>query len=291
MTKSKSPKVKAVAIQMMTKYSHEAIKPVGYLLVKQINDLEPKEVLEAASVVLSKIGEEERVLAISRLKSLLNSQIANAAAEILIQKLHRADLVAGYVTDHLKETGEGRGRAIAMICLLPEPDRVAANPYISDITAAIQQGRSSDPAMEALACMGPSGLQAVRQEVSQPSRLPRHLAAQALAEMDLKNDAETLKTVQDCLKDQDEDVRKWCSQSMGKVGKLALPHILDLLRSNDPSQHREGQQALGTLNDPDVAEELRQVRAENSGWTANRKKFGIAHDVSNALSRIESKKE
>ncbi len=291
MMKHKSAKVKAAAIQMMSKFNRESIKQVSYVLVKHINEEEPKEVLEAVTTILSKLGSEERASATKRLKYLLDSQDNSLiAAEILVEQLDRADVVKAYVSEHLSRASEARSRAVAMICLLPEEDRDLATPFISDITAAIKQGQTKDPAMKALACMGPAGLQAIRNEVQNPQRMQRPLAAQALAEMDLKNDVESLKTVEACLKDKNEEVRKWCSHSMGKIGRLALPHILDLLKSKDPEELQEGHLALESLNDPDTIDELRRVRAENSGWMANRKNLQVASAVSTALVRIESKK-
>lgn len=291
MIKHKSTRVKAAAIEAMSKFSRESIKQVSYILVKHINEGEPKEVIQAAATVLSKMGIEERASATKRLRSLLDSpENSLTAAEILVDVLDRADLVQVYVADHLKMATEARGRAVAMICLLPEGDRAVATQFISDITAAIKQGRTNDPAMEALACMGPAGLQAVRLEVQNPQRLPRPLAAQALAEMDLKNDAETLKIVESCLSDKNEEVRKWCSHSMGKIGRIALPRILDLLKSKDPEQLEAGHLALDSMNDPDAKDDLRRVRAENSGWMANRKNLQVASAVSTALVRIENKR-
>ena len=291
MIKHKSPRVRAAAIMMMSKYGHDNVKQISYLLVKRLNEKEPKEVLEAAATVLSKLGEEERGLVTRRLKLLLDSHDASVAgAEILIGQMNRPDLVADYVSSHLNQVTEGRERAIAMVCLLPQEERAKATPYISEITAAIKQGLTNDPAMEALACVGPAGLQAVRQEVQHPKKLPRTLAAQALAEMDLKNDAETLKTVDDCLKDENQEVRKWCSYSMGKIGRLAIPQILDLLKSKDAQQLEAGHLALESLTDPDAKEDLRRVRAENSGWMANRKNLQVASAVSTALVRIENER-
>lgn len=292
MIKHKSPKVRAAAVNMMAKYSNESVKQVSYLLVKHLHEREPKEVLEASATILSRLGDGERGLATNRLKAILDSQSNSiAAAEILIHQMKRSDLVANYVSDHLTESTEARSRAISMICLLPESDRKVATSHVSEIAASIKQGHAKDPAMLALACLGGAGLQAVRQEVQNPQKMPRPLAAQALAEMDLKNDSETLKTVTHCLQDENEEVRKWCSHSMGKIGKLALPQILDLLKSKDPELTEAGHLALQALSDPEASEELRRVRAENSGWTANRKKLEMANEVSSALVRIESLKQ
>ncbi len=291
MMKHKSTRVRAAAILMMSKFSRENVKQIAYLLVKRLNENEPKEVLEATAAILSKQGEEERGFVARRMKLLLDSHSSSvAAAEILIQKMGRSDVVADFVSSHLNVNGESRELAIAMICLLPESERSKAAPFIPEITASIKQGRTSDPAMEALACVGPAGLKAVRQEVQHPNKLPRSLAAQALAEMDLKNDPEALKIVDDCLKDTSQEVRKWCSHSLGKIGRLALPQILDLLKSKDASDLESGHMALDSLTDPGAKDELRRVRAENSGWMANRKNLQVASAVSSALVRIENAK-
>jgi HEAT repeat protein len=288
MMKHKSPAVRAAAVQMMLKYNRDTVKPIAYLLIKYINEKVPKEVMVANASVLSKLGEEERTFAVSRLKSLLDSSVSQIAAEILVQNMRRPELVTNYVSENLATAGEARERAVAMICLLPNKDRGVATPFIADVTATVKSGTADDPAVAALSCLGTDGLKAIRQEVENPLRLPRPLAAQTLAEMDLKNDKETLKTVEDCLKDSDEMVRKACSQSMGKIGKLALPKILDLLKSSENERKTAGQLALQSLSDPEAQEDLRRARAENSGWMANQRKLQVAKAVANALVRIET---
>lgn len=288
MIKHKSAKVRAASIEVMSRYNAESVRSISYLLVKRLNDHDPEEVVQAAATILSKLGETERAQATNRMKSLLDLPATHQmAAHILIDTLKQGELVANYVTQNLKSTGESRQRAIALICQLPPNERTQVEAYVSDVTAAIQKPVSADPAMKALNCLGPIGLQAIRNEVLQPQKLGRPVAARALAEMDLKNDSETLKAVENCLHDGDQEVRKSCSQSMGKVGKLALPEILDLLKSKDPSLRESGQRALEAFNDPLAKEELRKVRAENSGWMANQGKLKLANAVSGALRRIE----
>jgi HEAT repeat protein len=107
--------------------------------------------------------------------------------------------------------------------------------------------------------------------------------------MNLKDDSESLKTVEECLKDSNEVVRKACSQSMGKIGKLALPKILNLLESSEAEQKTAGHLALDALNDPEAQEDLRIARAQNSGWMANQRKLQLARAVSVALVRIETR--
>ena len=206
-----------------------------------------------------------------------------------IQNMRRPELVVAYVGENLAVTTDARERAVGMICLLPSKDRSVASPFINEVTASVKVGSAKDPAVEALSCLGAEGLKAIRQEVENPQRLSRPLAAQTLAEMNLKDDSESLTTVENCLKDSNEDVRKACSQSMGKIGRLALPKILNLLESSEMDQKVAGEMALEALSDPDAQEDLRQARAQNSGWMADQRKLQVAKAVSNALVRIESK--
>jgi hypothetical protein len=289
MMKHKSPPVRAAAVQMMLKYSHESVKPIAYLLIKYINEKEPKEVLVANASVLSKLGEEERTFAVNRLKSMLDSMASQTAAEILVQNMRKPELVAAYIAESLPLATVARERAVGMICLLPEKDRSVASPFIAEVTTSVKIGSAKDPAVEALSCLGAEGLKAVRQEVENPQRLARPLAAQTLSEMNLKDDSESLKIVEECLKDSNEVVRKACSQSMGKIGKLALPKILNLLESSDTENKTAGHLALDALSDPDAQEDLRIARAQNSGWMANQRKLQLAKAVSVALVRIETR--
>ncbi|WP_413287677.1 HEAT repeat domain-containing protein [Bdellovibrio sp. HCB337] len=291
MTDHPNAVVRAASIRMMMKFSREDVKRIGYLIVKRISENEPLEVIEAASVVLPKLGEDEAKWTMKRLTGLLDSSKASGvASKVLVHNLKREDLVAEYVSTHLGENSPSNRRAISMICSLPKESRKIAEPHIESIVAAIKTGEANDPAIDALECLGDPGYVAIRQEVITPKRLEKPIAARALAEMDVKNQEPTanLETAITCARDQDSEVRKWCSQTLGKIGAPALPQILDLLKSGDKDLRDSGTNALNFFKDPVAKQELVKVRAENSGWMANQKKLQLAQAVDKALLKIMS---
>lgn len=291
MTDHSNASVRAAAIRMMMKFPKDDVKRIGYLVVKRISENEPLEVIAAASVVLPRLGEEESKWTMKRLTALLDSSKASGvASKVLVKNLKREDLVAEYVSAHLGENSSASRRAISMICSLPKESRKIAEPHIESVVAAIKTGDAMDPAIDALECMGDSGYVAIRQEVTTPKRLEKPIAARALAEMDIKNQEPTanLETAIACARDKDPDVRKWCSQTLGKIGAPALPQILDLLKSGDKDLRDSGTNALNFFKDPVAKQELVKVRAENSGWMANQKKLQLAQAVDKALLKIMS---
>ncbi|MGZ3745495.1 MAG: HEAT repeat domain-containing protein, partial [Pseudobdellovibrionaceae bacterium] len=291
MTDHPNALVRAAAIRAMLKFPREDVKRIGYLIVKRISEREPLEVIEAASVVLPKLGEEEGLWTIKRLKALLDSPKASGVASmVLVKNLKREDLVAEYVSTHLGEDSPANPRAINMICSLPKESRKMAEPHIESIVAAIKTGEANDPAIDALECLGHPGFMAIRKELLEPHRLNKPVAARALAEMDVKKEEPeaTLKIAVNCAHDKDSEVRKWCGQTLGKIGAAALPQILDLLKSSDKSLKETGTNALNFFKDPIAKQELVKVRAENSGWMANQRKLQIAKAVDRALIKIIS---
>jgi len=294
MTDHPSPQVRAASIRAMLKFPREDVKRIGYLIVKRISDKEPLEVIEAASVLLPKLGEEEAKWTMKRLTGLLDSDKTSAvASKVLVKNLKREDLVAEYVSANLGANSPASKRAISMICSLPKESRKMAEPHIESVVAAIKSGDQNDPAIDALECLGHPGFLAIRQEVIEPKRLEKHIAARALAEMDVKSEEPeaTLETAIKCARDKDSEVRKWCSQTLGKIGAPALPQILDLLRSSDKDLKESGTNALNFFKDPIAKQELVKVRAENSGWMANQKKLQIAQAVDKALAKIMSEEQ
>jgi hypothetical protein len=291
MTDHSNAVVRAAAIRAMLKFPHEEVKRIGYLIVKRISEHEPLEVIEAASVVLQKLGEEESLWTIKRLKSLLDSPKASGvASRVLVKNLKREDLVAEYVSEHLGDNSPASRRAINMICSLPKESRKMAEPHIESVIGAIKTGDANDPAIDALECLGHPGFLAIRQELIEPKRLSKTIAARALAEMDVKAEEPeaTLQVAINCARDKDSEVRKWCSQTLGELGAAALPQILDLLRSSDKELKEAGTNALNFFKDPVAKQELVKVRADNSGWMANQKKLQIAKAVDRALLKIMS---
>ncbi len=289
MVEHPSPKVRAAAIRALPRFGAENVHRIAYLLIKRLQEKEANEVIEAASSVLIRLAEEDKKMAFNRLKSLLDTKSASQiAAKVLIHDLKREDLVAEYVAENLPGKEEARLRAVGMICQLPKTQRVIAEPQIQQVVASIHAGDKQDPAIQALDCMGASGFQAIRQEVLQPSKLDRPVAARALSEMAVKNDPDALKTAETCVLDENSEVRNWCSQSLGKIGVMALPQILDLLKSKNSDLKTAGKNALTFFDDPAAKDELEKIRADNSGWMANKKKLQIAEAVSTALLKIEN---
>lgn len=282
-----SPKVRAAAIRAMPRFGQEDVRRIGYLLVKRIGEKEPPEVIEAAASVLARLGADETKWATKRLTALLdNSKTSGIASKVLVHDLKRDDLVAEYVSTHLADEGDGRERAITMICSLPPASRTVAEPNIHHVVAAVKTADAKDPAIGALECMGASGFQAIRQEVVNPARLEKPVAARALAEISDKDNPEALETANNCARDANPEVREWCSQTLGKIGAPALPKILDLLKSNDRDLKASGNNALNFFDDPVAKQELVRVRAENSGWMANKQKLQVAKAVDKALIKI-----
>jgi len=291
MTDHPSAVVRAASIRAMMKFPNADVKRIGYLIVKRISDREPVEVIEAAAVVLPKLGEEEAKWTMKRLTALLdNDKTSAVASRVLVKNLKREDLVAEYVSANLGSSSPSNKRAISMICSLPKESRKMAEPHIENVVAAIRTGDQNDPAIDALECLGAPGFLAIRQEVTEPKRLEKAVAARALAEMDVKSEAPEvlLETANKCARDTNSEVRKWCSQTLGKIGAPALPQILELLKSGDKDLKEAGTNALNFFKDPIGKQELVQVRSENSGWLANQKKLQIAQAVDKALEKILS---
>lgn len=284
-----SNKVKVLAIQVSPRLGHENLKSLGWILVKKINEKESFEVIEASASLLSKIGEDERKMAVNRLKSLLDNKQAHAsAAKVLVNTLKKSDVVEEYINKNLVGSAEGRQRAVSMICQLPKNQRSINPANVEHVVAAIQSGSKEDPATQALECLGQSGFQAIRREVLEPKNLSAPVAARALAEMDIENSPEALETAEACVHSGNDEVRKWCGQSLGKVGASALPKIMDLLKSGDRGLKEAGRTALHNLDDPKAKSELEQIRAENTGWMANKSKLQIAEAVGTALVKIKT---
>lgn len=281
--------VRAAAIRGFKKYGNENIRQIAYLLVKRISENEPSEVIEATASILAPLGADEQRWSTNRLKSLLDSpNVSAAAAKVLVHNYGRADLVSEYVAQNLGGAEDARERAVHMICLLPKSKRTVAEPKVNDIVAMIKSGDRNDPGLKALDCLGKVGFNAIREEVSKPSQLDRPLAARALAELDVEDAApEVIEVADACARDENPQVRKWCSQSLGQLGAPALPKILDLLSSNDASLKDAGRTALNYFEDPTAKNELLQIMEDNSGWMANNKKLEIAKSIRTALSKIE----
>lgn len=289
MTKHKDPLVRAAAIQAMPKFGTENVKRIAYLLVKRISETEKGPVIEAAAKVLERLGEDEKKWALGRLKNLMDSSsdLSSNAAKVISHDLKREDIVAEFVAANLPGEPSARRKAVGMVCYISKANQAAIEPQIENIVATLTTGTKEDPGVKALDCLGPAGLQAIRREVIQPKHLKKVVAATALADMDLRGKPDALVTIEACSLDDDEQVRKLCSQSLGKIGAPALPKILELLNSSDHSLSDTGRHALNYFDDPGAREELQKVRADNSGWMANNRKLQIAEAIDRALVRLQ----
>ncbi len=281
--------VRGAAIRAMKKYGDENIKRVTYLLIKRVSAQEPPEVVTAAAALMAGLADDSTRVATNRLKGLLDvTRLSAASAQSLIQDFKRDDLVTEFVEANLvAPDAEARGRAVGMICALPKSKREFAEDHVSEVLASISSVTPDDPGVKALHCLGKVGVSAVSAELSKPQKLKRPMAARLLAQMNVKEGAEAIRVSAQCSADVDEEVRKWCSQTLGQLGAPALPDILKLLNSTSQSLKESGRNALGFFADENAKVALKKVLEDNSGWMANNKKLQIAKAVGTALARIE----
>ncbi len=293
MLEHSDPLVRAAAIKGLRKYGDENVRQISYLLVKRLAEREPAEVVEATASVLAPLGGDTLRWSTNKLKTLLDANpVSQAAAKSLIQYYGRDDLVADYVAQNLTQEPEARGRAVAMVCLLPKAKRSIAEPHVSGIVGSIKTADQTDPGIRALDCLGKPGFQAIRQEVNQPKQLDRAVAARALAEFNVKEEIdEALETAEKCARDENAQVRQWCSQTLGRIGVPALPKILELLNSGDSNLKESGRIALSYFDDPSGKPALQKVMQDNSGWMANTRKLQIAKAVGTALVKIDNEQK
>ena len=289
MNEHKDPETRAAAIRALRYYGNEQASLLAYLLVKRLSENEPAEVITATAEVLAAMGPDQQRWSGNRLKVLLDSdKTSQVAAHALMNFYKRPDLVGEYVKTHLPEEGTSRQRAISMICELPPETRTMAEPHIAKIVATVKTGDDNDPSLTALRCMGPAGVKAIREELRTPRQLERRIAAHAFAEIDVVDSApETLEIASDCVRDSDQEVRKWCSQSLGNLGAAALPKIMELLNSSDSELKSSGQNALAHLDDPAAAGDLEKVLRANTGWMATPHKLQLAKLVGSTLNRLK----
>lgn len=289
MSGHKNDVVRAAAIQAMPKFGNENVKRIAYLLVKRISEKETGVVIEAAAKVLERVGDDERKWALNRLKNLLENseELSSDAARVLTREMKREDLVAEYVVANLPGEPTLRRKAVGMVCYISKENQAVIEPQVENIVATVTTGKKEDPGVKALDCLGNVGLQAIRKEVIQPKHLKKVIAATALADMDLRGKPDALVTIEACSQDDDAEVRKLCSQSLGKIGAPALPKILEMLNSNETGTIETGKHALSFFTDPAAREDLLKVRANNSGWMANNRKLEIAEAIDQALTKLQ----
>lgn len=289
MVEHPSATVRAVAIRAIPRYGIENAKTTAYLMIKRMSEKEPREVVQAAAVVLNRLGGDEQKMAMVRLKSLLDHpKMSSMSAKILIETLKKPEMVREYVEENLPTESNGRKRAIGMICLLSPEDRKVAEPSVDLVVAEVGHFNQDDTALKALSCMGEVGLHAIQKEILNPQRLEKHVAAKALAEIKTKDVEYALDTADRCSRDNDPEVRKFCSQTLGRIGAPALPRILTLLKSNDATLKTSGTNAMTHFDDPRAQDELQKLRAENSGWMATQRKLQIGKAIDTALVNIVS---
>jgi hypothetical protein len=291
MLKGTNPKVRASAIMAMAKFKNETVEKLGYLLVKQIGEKHPPVVIEAASYVYSRLGGTEYNTTMRKLKVLLSHpNLHREIADIMVRVMNREDLILEYVVTSLNESNEKtpvKMAAVEMVCALPKKSLTELNTHVDHIVSLIGTGDSQDPAKKALDCLGSVGINAIRNEIKTPKILNRVAAARVLSHMDIKNSKDVLDTVSACIHDRDEELRKECSTSLGKVGVAALPKIMDLISASKDEDKKYGEQALNSLVDPEAKQDLLKIRAKNSGWSATQKKLGLVRSIDTTLVRIE----
>lgn len=288
MNEHKNPETRAAAIRALRYYGWEQARQLSYLLVKRLGENEPPEVIDATSEVLAALGSDQARWATNRLKALLDvDKTSEYAAAALMKHLKRADLVGEYVKAHLPEDGAPRTRAISMICSLPPETRTMAESHISKIVASVKTADQEDRSLAALRCLGSAGVKAIRDELRSPKNLDHAVAAHAFAEVEADKTPESIDTVSTCVKDSNSEVRKWCSQTLGRLGAPALPKIMELINSSDHALKSSGQNALMHFSDPNAEKELQKVLEANTGWMATPHKLQVAKLVGSTLNRLK----
>ncbi|WP_413569988.1 HEAT repeat domain-containing protein [Bdellovibrio sp. HCB117] len=288
MLKHPNSVVRAAAISQMMKFGAANVKQIGYLLVKRITDKEPLPVIEASSLVMLKLGEEERAWVSKRLTNLLDTPKTSAlASKILVSELKKEDVVNNFVATNLSVESSEKDLAISMVCSLPEKARHFNEEQINVIVASIKTGDADDPAVKALECLGPVGLTALQKEIFAPQQTDKSLAARAFAEVEWKDSKSVLETASSCVHDKENGVREWCSQALGQSGAPAIPNILKLLKSDDETMKAVATRALSFVDDPAAKDKLMEERSKNSGWMANKKNLEWARAIDHALVNME----
>lgn len=291
MLKHSNTKVRASAIMAMGLFNAERVKNISYLIVKQISEKQAPAVIEAASDVFSKLGSTEYNWTMRRLKVLLSHPNLHLdIAKIMVRVMNHEDLILEHIITNLdksKERTPSKMAAVEMICALPKKSLSTLEPHINSIIGLIDTGDNHDQAKQALDCLGTSGINAIREEIKIPKALTRVTAARVLSHMDIKNSKEVLETLSLCIHDVDEEIRKICSISLGKVGAVALPKIIDLMNASKDEDKRYGERALGSLEDPAAKQYLLKIRARNSGWLATQKKLHLVRSIDTTLGRIQ----
>jgi hypothetical protein len=284
------PSVRAASVRAMKKYGHENLKQIAYLLIKRLNPEEDAQVVSAVASALAPLDADHARWTTNRLKLLLDTEkLSGSSAQVLAKDLGRADLVSEYVAVNLAGNEAARNRAVRMICLLPKKDRTVAQPHLANILASIKSADQKDPGLKALDCMGQPGFEALKAELMHPQKLEKSVSARAFAQLDVDEFPDAMETANSCARDKNEQVSRWCSQSLGRIGAPALPAILDMLKSSDSGVKEAGRNALRYFDDPRAKKDLEKVVRENSGWMANNKNLQVAKAVANALVKIEGK--
>ncbi len=283
--------VRALAITTLRRYGEENLRNLAYLLVKRLSEKEPLEVLKATAQIMAALGGDNSKFAVTRLKSLLNSETASLnAAKILVDNFKMHETVTTFIQEQLSSEqapSAATASAVAMICALPKNRRGFAKDYMKPILASVKTMTKDDKGISALRCLGKDGFMAVKEEFEKPEILDRARAIEALTVLESTQYPEMLTLASNCAQDDNEEIRKACSQILGSLGAPALPKILELLESKDPQHRKSGEFALNFFEDKSAESTLRKVVIANSGWMATNKKLKMAHALGNALSKIE----
>ncbi|KHD87540.1 MAG: hypothetical protein OM95_13945 [Bdellovibrio sp. ArHS] len=288
MLKHPNSTVRAAAISQMLQFGIPNVKQIGYLLVKRITEKEPLPVIEASSLVMLKLGDEERAWVGKRLTNLLDTPKTSAlASKILVSELKKEDVVTKFVANNLTEDSPEKDLAISMVCSLPAKARQFSEEQINVIVASLKTGDPQDPAVKALVCLGPMGFRVLQKEIFTPQRTDKSLAARAFATVEWQDSQSVLETASSCIHDQDDRVRAWCSQALGQSGASAIPNILKLLQSDDQTLKAVATRALSFFDDPAAKDRLMEERTKNSGWMANKKNLEWARAIDQALVNME----
>jgi HEAT repeat protein len=289
MSGAQAPMIRSSAILAIGRYSQNVIKNTAYLIIKRISSAESPEVIEAASLVLKKLGGADEKFVITRLRSILNPQNAPIVGNLLITYFQSSEEVAHFVVNNLQSSEEkARSSAIELICKLDSTFRPSTPESIQAVIKALEVKTRQASTMKAVACLGSPAFQAIERQVLEPTFLQRDVALSVYNSMSADSPDRKMDVLKSCVNDSNPKVRRLCAKGIGLVGATALPMILDLIKSSDNDLRETGQMALSQMKDQSVIEELKTLRDANSGWLSTASRLKTAESIQIAIARIEA---
>ncbi len=283
------PLIRASAIMAIGRYSTNVVRNAAYLIIKRISSSEPPEVVEAAAMVLKKLGGNDEKLVASRLKNIMSPENSDKVGHLLITYFQGQEDVGEFVNRNLVSTNQkAKTSAIKLICELENTYRPTSNESIQSVIQELKNKSQLSSTMKALSCLGEPGFLAIKQQVEQPNIISRDIALSVFNEIPDKDPQSSLETLKTCVNEPEERARYLCSKGIGQVGAMALPMILDLIKAENSRIREVGQVALSFIKDQSVMAQLKTLRDENSGWLSTSKNLKVAESIQIAIARIEA---